>query len=70
VPERVQALVWQVATKFPASRTISMITPCLLQKAKAECEVLGLNKSILHTRIWNKATSETFESAWEDRKQK
>jgi hypothetical protein len=41
----------------------------ILQKAKAECEVLGLNKSIA-TRIWNKATPETFESAWEARKQK
>jgi hypothetical protein len=41
----------------------------ILQKAKAECEVLGLNKSIA-TRIWNKNTPKTFESAWEDRKQK
>jgi hypothetical protein len=41
----------------------------ILQKAKAECEALGLNKSIA-TRIWNKATPETFESAWEARKQK
>jgi hypothetical protein len=41
----------------------------ILQKAKAECEVLGLNKSIA-TRIWNKAILETFESAWDARKQK
>jgi hypothetical protein len=41
----------------------------ILQKAKAECESLGLNKSIA-TRIWNKNTPETFESAWEARKQK
>lgn len=41
----------------------------ILQKAKAECEVLGLNKSIA-TRIWNKNTLETFSLAWEARKQK
>lgn len=41
----------------------------LLQKAKAECEVLRppLNKSIA-TRIWNQSTPENFLADWEARK--
>lgn len=43
----------------------------LLQKAKAECEMLNppLNKSVA-TRIWNKSTPESFLSMWEERKMK
>ncbi len=41
----------------------------LLQKAKAECIELGLNKAIT-TRLWNQTTPETFWEAWENRKQK
>ena len=41
----------------------------ILQKAKAECLTLSLNKSIA-TRIWNQTTLETFWPAWETRKNK
>ncbi|MBE9013035.1 hypothetical protein IQ250_22815, partial [Pseudanabaenaceae cyanobacterium LEGE 13415] len=41
----------------------------LLQKAKAECIELGLNKAIA-TRTWNQSSPETFWQAWEIRKKK
>jgi hypothetical protein len=41
----------------------------LLQKAKAESLALGMNKAIA-TRLWNKATPDTFWQAWENRKSK
>ena len=41
----------------------------ILQKVKAECITLGLNKG-LATRIWNQTMPETFLEAWEARKNK